>query len=203
MTTRPRGKKTDIEQAAIRLFARNGAIGVTIKDIAREAGVTEGALYRHYSGKDDMAWTLFSRELARFAEGFRVCFAGSDIAAAVAGAVSHTLDYYEQNPEALAFVLLTRHGFPEELGVAAEENPVHIVAAALAEAMDKGQIGRQSPYLLGALLMGLVLHPLELLRYEALPKEDVLGGPGREKMTAACLALLCLPGAAASEHANR
>ena len=58
---RPLKKKDDIEKAAIKLFATKGLARTVIKDIAREAEVTEGALYRHYTGKDEMAWKLFNK----------------------------------------------------------------------------------------------------------------------------------------------
>ena len=60
---RPAVKKHDIEEAAIRLFARRGLAATTVKDIAGAAGVTEGALYRHWPGKNDMAWELYHREV--------------------------------------------------------------------------------------------------------------------------------------------
>ena len=66
---RPAAKRHSMEQAAIALFARKGLSSTTIKDIAAGAGVTQGALYRHYSGKTQMAWELYSREVDLFLEG--------------------------------------------------------------------------------------------------------------------------------------
>ena len=56
---RPAVKKQIIEETAIRLFATQGLARTTTKDIAREASVAEGALYRHWPSKDAMAWALF------------------------------------------------------------------------------------------------------------------------------------------------
>ena len=67
---RPVVKRDDIEEAAIRLLATKGLAATTIRDIAAAAGVAEGALYRHYSGKDDMAWRLYCREVAAFTIAF-------------------------------------------------------------------------------------------------------------------------------------
>ena len=47
----------------MQLFAQRGLAGATIKEIAKLAQVTEGAIYRHYSSKEEMALTLFNREL--------------------------------------------------------------------------------------------------------------------------------------------
>ena len=66
--SRPATKKKLIEDAAIKLFATRGLPGTVIKEIAREADVTEGALYKHYRSKNEMAWQLFCRELKIFSE---------------------------------------------------------------------------------------------------------------------------------------
>ncbi len=59
------GVKTRVERAALELFAANGFDGVSIADIATAAGVSQGALYRHYASKDELAWTLFSTAYLR------------------------------------------------------------------------------------------------------------------------------------------
>lgn len=187
-----RGKKPVMEQAAIRLFAEKGVIQTTVKDIAAAAGVTEGALYRHYPGKEEMAWALFIRELTAFTAGLRDCLTlpGCSGRERLARAVGYTLDYYRDHPGELAFVLLTRHGFAAERYVPAHKNPVELLAAMLKEAMRNGEIPPQPPRLLAAMVMGVVLHPMELLRYKNAVPELTLAPQARGRITSACLALL-------------
>ncbi|MDB5603894.1 MAG: putative transcriptional regulator [Bradyrhizobium sp.] len=47
-------------QAASRLFRQRGIDGVGVADIAREAGLTHGALYAHFKSKDELAAEAFS-----------------------------------------------------------------------------------------------------------------------------------------------
>ena len=52
--------RTALLQAASRLFRQRGIEGVGVADIAREAGLTHGALYAHFSSKDELAAEAFS-----------------------------------------------------------------------------------------------------------------------------------------------
>jgi len=56
---RARNARPKIERAALKLFVGEGIDGSTTRDIAEHAGVSEGALYRHYKSKDELALSLF------------------------------------------------------------------------------------------------------------------------------------------------
>src|SRR5262245_54079938 len=62
------GTKSQIETAAIRLFAEKGVTETSIRDIAAAVDITEGALYRHFHSKDQLVRLLFERHYIAFAE---------------------------------------------------------------------------------------------------------------------------------------
>src|SRR6516164_4905461 len=64
---RSTGVKDKVDEAAVGLFAARGVDGVSIAEIAAAAGVSQGALYRHYASKEELAWTLFSTAYLRTA----------------------------------------------------------------------------------------------------------------------------------------
>jgi AcrR family transcriptional regulator len=53
-----------IERAALRVFARRGYAGATVRDVAREAGVAQGLLYNYYRGKHELLAAVVRRSLA-------------------------------------------------------------------------------------------------------------------------------------------
>lgn len=53
-------KYGQIVQAAMRLFARKGIEGTTVKQIGQEAGVTDAAIYKHFESKDEVALAVFA-----------------------------------------------------------------------------------------------------------------------------------------------
>lgn len=53
--------------AAARLFKQRGIDGVGVADISKEAGLTHGALYKHFADKQDLAAQAFAHS---FRKGF-------------------------------------------------------------------------------------------------------------------------------------
>lgn len=58
-------RRQDILDAAERLFALKGFTGATTKALAREAGVHEAVLFRHFDSKRDLYQATLEQKLAR------------------------------------------------------------------------------------------------------------------------------------------
>jgi len=52
-------RRENILEAASTLFLNRGFVGVTMQDIADEAGISAGAIYRYYPSKDDLIHAFF------------------------------------------------------------------------------------------------------------------------------------------------
>jgi len=188
--SRPVVKREIIEESAIRLFATKGLARTTIKDIAAAAGVTEGALYRHYPGKEEMAWKLFNRELDRFTH----LLAGvlfderMSFSRRLGLAVQTIYDYYLYNTDRFAFILLTQHGFPEDKLLTRETEPMDMAERFIGQAVGVGDIPPCDADLHAGLLMGAIMQPLVLHRYGRLE----LTPHTHAQVTTACLRLLGL-----------
>ena len=106
------GVKAKVERAALELFAANGLDGVSIADIAGAAGVSQGALYRHYASKEELAWSLFSTAYLRTgAELDAIRASDAEFEAGIAAMVAHFCALYDEDPALFRFMLLTQHGF--------------------------------------------------------------------------------------------
>src|SRR2546426_3905642 len=53
-------RRQEILRCALRAFSRANYMRVTIADLAREAGISEPALYKHFASKKDLFLTLVS-----------------------------------------------------------------------------------------------------------------------------------------------
>ncbi len=53
--------KERILETALALFAQSGYLGTSMSDIAKELGITKGALYKHYVGKQEILDSIVER----------------------------------------------------------------------------------------------------------------------------------------------
>ena len=79
----PRGPRQDnrrqiLLDAAAALFRARGFHAVTMREIAREAGMLAGSMYYHFSSKDDLLVSVYEEGVRRISD--RVDLASADIA---------------------------------------------------------------------------------------------------------------------------
>lgn len=61
-------RRNQILDAAWATFARQGYHGTTMQDIAREAGISAGAIYRYFPGKEAVLRAIVDRNTRRYSE---------------------------------------------------------------------------------------------------------------------------------------
>lgn len=154
---RSTGARQRVEQAATKLFAVNGVDGVSIGDIATAAGVSQGALYRHYSSKEDLAWGLFSTAYLRAgAELDDIRRRERGFAARLAAMVGHFCALYDRDPALFRFMLISQHGLLPRIRPE-QRTPVDAVADTVADAIRAGEIAEVDPQAATAAIFGIVL----------------------------------------------
>jgi AcrR family transcriptional regulator len=144
--------------AARVLFAERGYAGVGTEEIVRAAGVTRGALYHHFAGKQELFEAVYEQievELSeRIATGALAAGADSPLDAMRAGAEMFLRACTE--PEAQRIVLLDG---PSVLGwdrwrEIAAEHGLGLIEATVQAAIDAGAIAPQPVRPLAHILMG-------------------------------------------------
>src|SRR3982751_815015 len=58
-----RAGRDELLSAALRVFARRGYRDAGVDEIAAEAGYSKGALYWHFSGKEELLMALFEERI--------------------------------------------------------------------------------------------------------------------------------------------
>jgi AcrR family transcriptional regulator len=153
-------QKSKILEAALSCFAERGYDGTRIHHIAKRAGVSEGALYKHYASKEALAQELYAHYFAEFA-GQLEQIANADLPAherlrQIAQAV---LDDYRQQPDAVNFVLLRMPSFMPNLPPGTVY-PMDIVERVIRAGQKEGQIRQGQANLLASIFFGCVVYPI-------------------------------------------
>jgi AcrR family transcriptional regulator len=184
-----RGQETRnrLDATALKLFAAKGVEQTTTRDIAEGAGVAEGTLYRHYLGKDDLVWQLFSRRYQALAKDLDALQSGErGIAAKIGAMVGRFCGLYDQDPETFRFLFLVQHGqlskLPDRM-----PTPVTVVERVVAEAIERGELTPQDPALATAIVFGIVTQPAVFKIYGRVPAPMSDLAP---RLTRACLGAL-------------
>lgn len=165
-----------ISSAALQLFAEKGFDGTSVRDIARAAGIAEGALYRHFPSKEALARSLFLDGYARLAADIGdLCTAVPGFPGRVAALVGHFCRLFDEEPTLFGFLLLNQHDhlrFVDRNDDAA--NVVSALERVFAEAVAAGEIPPQDVALATALALGTVVQPAVFHLYGRL--EGTLAG---------------------------
>jgi AcrR family transcriptional regulator len=151
------GTRTKIVEAALRLFVERGVAETGIREIAAAAGISEGAMYRHFAGKEALVWSLFETGFTAFAR--RLADAGAtapDLEAATRMMVGEFCALFDRDPLRFRFILLVQHG---QLAKVTPEiaNPSDVVRDVIIAGMQRREIPKADPELLTAMVMGIIL----------------------------------------------
>lgn len=139
------------------LFAANGFDGVSIADIAAMAGVSQGALYRHYRSKEELGWALFSAAYLRTGEALdRIRTGEAEFDAAVTAMIAHFCALYDEDPALFRFMLISQHGFLPRIP-SGSHTPVDAVADLVGDAIANNQLKPVNPALGAAVIIGVIL----------------------------------------------
>ena len=146
-----------IARTALRLFVEKGIDGTTIRDIAAAARIAEGTLYRHYPGKDALAWDLFSKNYTAFAlELQRIQADHATVRAKLDAMVRQFCAFFDDDPVLFSYLLLAQHGQLQKV-TREMPNPVEVLREVLAAGMDRGEIPAGNPDVAAAMVLGIVL----------------------------------------------
>jgi AcrR family transcriptional regulator len=148
--------KARIDDAAINLFVHMGVDGATTKLIAKAAEVSEGAIYRHYRSKDELALTLFLATHRRLSTLVEEAAAGEHgIRAKAAAIVRAYCQAADEDWPRFTFHMLSIHRFLpfyQEDG----RDPVSVVEKLLKRAMLEAEVPAADPRVLAAMVIGLI-----------------------------------------------
>jgi AcrR family transcriptional regulator len=146
-----------IMRAAVRLFVEKGIDGTTTKAIAAKSGVSEGALYRHFKSKEDLAYHLFAVHVNDFT---------LDLASRVAEVkefrqklrvyITTCFEAFETERDLFTYLILSEHReldrFPSTF-----KHPGHVALDLVTTGKKAGVFRQADPYIGASILVGSIM----------------------------------------------
>lgn len=161
----PYETRNKINQAALDLFAEQGVEATTTKHIAKQAGIAEGTIYRHYVSKDDLVWDLFSTNYVGFADRLDALAAEhSGLKYKLLVVIRHFCELFDNDPALYRFLLLVQHRNLHRLKPGTR-TPLLSIRDLIEAAIADGEIPDQDVELATAYVIGIVLQPATFTVY--------------------------------------
>jgi len=159
--------KEIIDRTSLRLFVEKGIAATTIRDISSAAGIAEGTMYRHYSGKEEMAWNLFSKSfLGLSRELDRLQQAQRGTRKKIETMIRRFCTFFDEDPILFSYLFLhALHGQIDKVGPD-EPHGLKVLTRVIAEGMERGEIPERNPDVAASMVMGLVLQTATSKVYE-------------------------------------
>jgi AcrR family transcriptional regulator len=180
--------KSRLISATIRLAAKHGNASTTIQAIAREVGITEGAIYRHYRSKDELRWQAYQQTIEGMAQQKQqLVFAKIPFPEKLRQWIEYTYTYFDQYPEAFTYVLLMPHPeprTPEETEITTRQG--HLFMEMFEIAKSQGDARPIPAEIALSHFTGLMLNIPRLIN------EGVLSGPALRHVDEVTQAIACV-----------
>jgi AcrR family transcriptional regulator len=170
--------REELLNGTIRLVAEGGPGAARMRAIARAAGVTEAAIYKHYANKDALLGAAYRRIVDEMvAEKQHLAAGERPFRETTEMWVRLTFASFDANPDAFRYVLLTPGTRPEEDDELAGCQG-QLFLDLVRRAMDAGEIPEVDPRLALSHFTGLMLNVPRMIT------EGTLSGPASDYVEA-------------------
>lgn len=154
--------KERIENAALTLFVKRGIAETSIRQIAKTAKVSLGAMYNHYKSKDELAEVLFAELFHRIgAELERLADGKGPFPARLKALVAHVFDSVARDEAAVTYLIRTRQDYMRRVRPGGG-NPFLAFRNLIARAVEGNEIPKQDATVAAAMLVGAINQVIEL-----------------------------------------
>jgi AcrR family transcriptional regulator len=154
--------------------AESGTGAATIDAIARRVGITQGAIYRHYRSKEELAWDAYRQIVEEMIEEKKhLLESKASFQTSLYEWIRLTFEYFDRDPEAFTYVLLVSH-----LNVAPSHQEIthrqsELFLKLIRQAQANGEARLIAPELALCHFTGLMLNVPRLINEGVLPRPAI------------------------------
>ncbi len=163
--------KARIERAALSLFCERGVDGVSIKEIANHASISDGGMYRYFPSKYQLAQGLMLHIHGRLTAMVReIESADISFKAKIKKLVTSYCALADDDWQLFSYHILHLHHFPELFAATDKrrkplDSPVTACTDMLEAAMNEGDIKPGNKELLASMALGIIIQAASAKTY--------------------------------------
>lgn len=163
--------KREILRGAMKLFSERGLAATTIRDIAKESGYTNPALYKHFDSKEDLALYLFETCHRRLWSRCQAAIQGAaSFDDKLDGYIGEALALIDEHPAAMAFLSDSARVLWPKAGSAVRRHTMIALARSLMSAAPRGRSRSAiQPDIAAASLQGTLAELARMIQVGAVP----------------------------------
>lgn len=179
MTPRP-SQRAVIMDAALLCFARNGYGATRIRDIAEASSMSEGALYRHFASKEELARELHLQAMSVFSEELLAASIADTATSSLRQMAVRVLTLYREQPAAFVYALLQAP--PAAVASMPEDRdlPIDIIATVVEQARTQSSVRAGDTRVLASCFLGCLVQPIALSLSAPGCVRDILTDDGQD-----------------------
>ena len=182
VTPRP-SQRDSIMCAALTCFAHTGYDGTRVRQIAQAAGVSEGALYKHFASKEQLARDLYLQGLGIFADALKQAAEGAAVPVdKLRRMAARVLTGYRELPDEFAYVLLQAPPAAACDLPSDRDLPIDVVAGIIEQGQAEGSVRQGDARTLSASFLGCLLQRIVISRSTPSCVSDLLHDDSSDEM---------------------
>jgi AcrR family transcriptional regulator len=150
--------KSRILKSAMRLFAKHGFDGTTTKQLAEDAGVAEGTLFRHFANKKAILAEVATQGWIEILTDLLTELSEMGSSKAIAQVMKHRMMHMRENVDLLrvCFIEVQFHeDLRDRIQTEVIEKMTDVAEAFFQTAMDQGVYRQQNPRLVARVFLGM------------------------------------------------
>jgi AcrR family transcriptional regulator len=150
--------KSRILKSAMRLFAKHGFDGTTTKQLAEDAGVAEGTLFRHFVNKKAILAEVATQGWIEILTDLLTELSEMGSSKAIAQVMKHRMMHMRENVDLLrvCFIEVQFHeDLRDRIQTEVIEKMTDVAEAFFQTAMDQGVYRQQNPRLVARVFLGM------------------------------------------------
>ena len=161
---KPLTKKSEVIDAALSLFMRQGIKATTTRDIALRAGIAEGTIYRHFESKAELAEIIFAQNIDFFWKFLKKYLKNTKTPEEMLGAFVQGYFEFSRREQKRYSFLTAAHQTELRKHSREKMKPMQMLIKILGLGQKQGRFRKLDTSLAGAMIMGTIMQTIFYLK---------------------------------------